>query len=60
MTTEHRIELKTFLLYKKPKKPVLNARITREPFGDNLIKILPIPTFIDDYNHYIRGTYQSN
>jgi hypothetical protein len=60
MTTGHYIELKTFRLRKKPKKTASNARITREPFGDNSTKILPIPTFIDDYNHYIRSIDQSN
>jgi hypothetical protein len=44
----------------RPKKTALNARITREPFGDLLQKILEIPTFIDDYNHYIGGIDQSN
>jgi hypothetical protein len=60
MTTGHQIEPKTFQLRKKRKKTALNARITREPFGDNPTKILPIPTFIDDYNHYIRDIDQSN
>jgi hypothetical protein len=60
MTTEHRIELKTFRLRKKPKKTASNARITREPFGDNPTKILSILTFIDDYNHYMGGIDQSN
>jgi hypothetical protein len=54
MTTGSRIEPKTFRMRKRPKKTALNARITREPFGDNSIKILSIPIFIDDYNHYIR------
>jgi hypothetical protein len=53
MTTSHRIEPKTFRLRKKPKKPLQTLGITREPFGDNPIEILPIPTFIDDHNHYI-------
>jgi hypothetical protein len=60
MTTGHRIEPKTFRLRKKPKKTALNARITCKPFGDNPIKILSIPTFINDYNHYIREVDQSN
>jgi hypothetical protein len=60
MTTGHLIESKTFRLRKKPKKTASNARITREPFGNNSIKILPIPTFIDDYNHYMGGIDQSN
>jgi hypothetical protein len=55
MTTGHRIEPKTFRMRKKPKKTALNVKITRELFKDKLIKILPIPTFIDDYNYYIGG-----
>jgi hypothetical protein len=60
MTTEYRIEPKTFRIRKRPKKTASNARITREPFKDNSTKILPIPIFINDYNHYIRGIDQSN
>jgi hypothetical protein len=55
MTTGHRIELKIPRMRKRPKKTASNARITREPFGDLPQKILEIPTFIDDYNHYIEG-----
>jgi hypothetical protein len=40
---------------KRPKKTALNARITREPFRDLSLKILPIFIFIDDYNHYMGG-----
>jgi hypothetical protein len=40
---------------KRPKKTASNTRITRELFRNNSTKILPIPTFIDDYNYYIRG-----
>jgi hypothetical protein len=60
MTTGHRIKPKTFRMRKRPKTTALNAKITREPFGDKSTKILPIPTFIDDYNHYMRGVDQSN
>jgi hypothetical protein len=60
MTTGHRIEPKTLRIRKRPKKTASNARITREPFGDKPTKILPIPTFIDDYNHYMGGIDQSN
>jgi Transposase IS4 len=60
MTTGHRIEPKTFRMRKRPKKTASNAKITREPFGDKPTKILPIPTFIDDYNHYMGGVDQSN
>jgi hypothetical protein len=55
MTTGYRIEPKTLRMRKRSKKTALNARITREPFGDLPTKILLIPTFIDDYNHYIEG-----
>jgi hypothetical protein len=60
MTTGHRIEPKVLRNRKRPKKTALNARITRESFGENPTKILSIPTFIDDYNHYIEGVDQSN
>ena len=60
MTTGHRIEPKTFRMRKRPKKTASNAKITREPFGDKSTKILPIPTFIDDYNHYMGGVDQAN
>jgi hypothetical protein len=60
MTTGHRIEPKTLRLRKRPKKTASNTRITREPFGDNSTKFLSIPTFIDDYNHYMGGIDQSN
>jgi hypothetical protein len=60
MTTGHRIKPKTFRMRKRLKKTALNAKITRELFGDKLTKILPIPTFIDDYNHYIKKIDQSN
>jgi hypothetical protein len=60
MTTGHQITLKTFRIRKRPKKTAFNARITRELFKDLLQRILAIPTFIDDYNHYIEGVDQSN
>jgi hypothetical protein len=40
---------------KRLKKTALNTKITREPFKNQPTKILAIPSFIDDYNHYIRG-----
>jgi hypothetical protein len=60
MTTGHRIGPKINRLRKRPKKTASNARITREPFNENPTKVLSIPTFIDDYNHYIGGIDQSN
>jgi hypothetical protein len=55
MTTRHRIKLKNFRIRKRLKTIALNAKITRKPFKDKSIKILSIPTFIDDYNYYIKG-----
>jgi hypothetical protein len=60
VTTGHQIEPKIKRLRRRPKKTALNARITREPFGEAPIKTLPIPQFIDDYNHYMGGIDQAN
>jgi hypothetical protein len=60
MTTSHRLEPKIFRIRKRPKKTTSNARITREPFGELLQRILAISTFIDDYNYYIGGIDQLN
>jgi hypothetical protein len=51
---------KTFRMRKRPKKTASNARITHKPFRDLSQRILAIPIFIDDYNHYIEGIDQSN
>ena len=45
---------------KRPRKSASNATITRKPFGDQPTKILPIPLFIDYYNHYMGGVDQAN
>jgi hypothetical protein len=45
---------------KRPRKTASNSTITRKPFGDQPIKILPIPLFIDYYNHYMGGVDQAN
>ena len=60
MMNGYRIELKTFQMRKRPKKTASNARITQEPFGGKSTKILAIPTFIDDYNHYMGEIDQVN
>jgi hypothetical protein len=54
MTTGHQIESKAFHMRKRLKKTALHAKITYKPFRNKLIKILSIPTFIDDYNYYIK------
>jgi hypothetical protein len=38
-----------------PAKTSINGRLIREVFGDNLVKDLLIPSFIDDYNQNIGG-----
>jgi hypothetical protein len=53
MTTGYRMELKTFRMRKRLKKTALNTKITRKSFRDKLTKILSIPIFIDNYNHYM-------
>jgi hypothetical protein len=55
MITGHRIEPKIFRMRKRLKKTALNAKIIYKPFRDKSTKILLIPIFIDDYNHYIEG-----
>ncbi|PVH72428.1 hypothetical protein DL98DRAFT_433198, partial [Cadophora sp. DSE1049] len=41
-------------------KTSTNSRIVRHIFGDNYIKELYIPRFINDYNYYIRGVNLAN
>ena len=60
MTTGHRIDQTILRMRKRPKITSSNATITRKPFGDQSTKMLPIPTFIDDYNHYMGGVDQAN
>ncbi len=60
MITEHRIEDTILRLRKRPKKTALNTAITRKPFGDQSIKILSIPLFIDYYNQNMGGIDQAN
>jgi hypothetical protein len=45
---------------KRPKKTALNTKITHKSFRDKLTKILSLPTFIDDYNHYVEDIDQLN
>jgi len=40
---------------RRPTSTSTGARQTRKIFGDSYIKALPIPTFIDMYNHYMHG-----
>jgi len=45
---------------KRPAKTSTNGRIVRRVFGDNYVKELQIPCFIDDYNHYMGGVDLAN
>jgi hypothetical protein len=60
MTTGHNLTSQIVRLRKRPKPTSTNAKITREPFGDQPRKDLPIPTFINDYNHYMGSIDRAN
>ena len=40
---------------RRPAKTATNARISRIVFGDAVVKDLPIPNYIDMYNHFMNG-----
>ena len=42
-------------LRRRPTKTATNARTSRAPFGENNVKQLHIPEFIDTYNHFMNG-----
>ena len=43
---------------RRPTKTATNARTSRAVFGDDAVKELAIPQFIDIYNHFIGGVDQ--
>ena len=45
---------------RRPAKTSTNGRLVREVFGDESIKKLEIPCFIDDYNHFMGGVDLAN
>lgn len=45
---------------KRPTTTSTNAAIARAPFGDEFEKEQPIPTIINDYNHYMGGVDIAN
>ena len=45
---------------KRPSKTSTNAQIVRDVFGNNALKELPIPSFINDYNHFMGGVDIAN
>jgi hypothetical protein len=60
MTTGCRIEETIERCRKRPKSTLKNAQISQKPFGNDPTKILSIPVFIDEYNHYMGGIDQAN
>ena len=53
MSTVHTNRKTVETLRRRPAKTSTNARTSRAPFGDLTIKKLPIPDFIDLYNHFM-------
>jgi hypothetical protein len=45
---------------KRPGKTSTNAVIARRVFGEEIVKKLDIPIFINDYNHYMNGVDLAN
>ena len=45
---------------RRPAKTSTNARTSRAEFGEETIKLLDIPLFIDKYNHFMNGVDQAD
>jgi hypothetical protein len=60
MTTGYDLTSQIIRLRNRPKPTATNAKITRAPFGDMPKKSLPIPLFINDYNHYMGAVDRAN
>ena len=45
---------------RRPTKTATNARTSRAIFGDDAVKKIVIPQFIDIYNHFIGGVDQAD
>ena len=58
LSTIHTVHEASSLVTSKHNHPgatSTNVRITRKVFGDSPFKLLEIPSFIDDYNHYMNS-----
>ena len=55
MSTVHTGKRYVQRVRRRPAKTSTNARTSRAPFGDLAVKKLPIPDFIDLYNHFMNG-----
>jgi hypothetical protein len=63
LSTVHTVDKATDLIKRERRrlnKSSTNAAIAHQPFGDKVRKPLFIPTFINDYNHYIEGVDLAN
>ncbi|PWW78073.1 hypothetical protein C7212DRAFT_184219, partial [Tuber magnatum] len=55
MTTYCEIDSTTERIHRRPKKTSTNAAMVCRIFGDESRKALPIPAFINNYNHHKRS-----
>jgi hypothetical protein len=55
LSTVHDFEGQRIKERKRPRKTSTNASIVRDYFGDEVVKDIPIPEWIDDYNMYMGG-----
>jgi hypothetical protein len=63
LTTVHTVNQAEDLVKRQRRRPgekSTSASTTRPVFGDKPTKILPIPTIIDDYNHFMGGVDIAN
>jgi hypothetical protein len=60
LSTIHSAETLVTCDRKRPGKTSTNASIVYKVFRDQVRKELDIPTFIDDYNHYMNGVDLAN
>ena len=47
-------------LRRRPAATATNARTSRAEFGEAVVKLLPVPVFINKYNHFMNGVDQAD
>ena len=60
MTTIHTGKETVIKSRRRPAETSTNAKTSRAPFGDQAVKDMPIPEFIDMYNHHMNGVDQAD